>query len=238
MSIIMPCASYKSTIKNAMLGAFKIAPLASGPPIGGIIIDGGTWTVSRHDPSGIDVSANLAKAVVGKVLTIETPTGSNQLTVTGINTTDPDKVVISGTQANTVGVVYDDQITGLWLQSPGGQKCIDPLADQGNLTYCDRKMNGTLNDYLTEHPGEAAAAAAYIAQFCPDIVIKLPCDLTEAELAAEVDAAPDQADEYLAILEAECPECPTINWLRGYISSRDEGFIPPGPPTGDAPLPL
>lgn len=228
----MPCASYKATTKSAMIGAFHVAPLASGPPPGGIIVNGGVWTVSKKDTSGFNIAKNFDRLIVGSVVTIETKTGSNQLTITAIDKTNPNHVVLTGTQSNTVGILNDDQVTGLWHVTAAAQRCVK-MSDDPNLTYCDRKANGTLNDYLAAHPDEAAAAAAYIAQFCPDIVIKLPCDLTEEELAAEVDAAPDQADEYLAILEAECPECPTINWLRGYISSRDEGYIPPGPPNGD-----
>jgi hypothetical protein len=108
------------------------------------------------------------------------------------------------------------------------QKSCSPTESDAPLDYCDMKLNGTLADHLAVHPDEAEAAAAYIAQFCPDIVVTLPCDWTLEELAAFVDANPDQADEVLAIMEEECPSCDTINWLRGFISSRDPGYIPPG----------
>lgn len=225
----MPCASYKSTIKNAMLGAFKIIPLSAGFPwpVGGLVVNGNTWTASRRDTSGFDVSSNLEKVKAGDVITIQTSTGSNRLTVNSVDTSEDDYVVFSGTQSNVVGVMRNDQITGLWLQSPSGQHCID-LSDPGDVTYCDRKIAGTLDEYLAEHPEEAAAAAAYVAQFCPDIIITTPCDWTEEELAAKIDAEPDIADEALAFILENCPDCPTVNWLRGFISNRDEGFIPPG----------
>jgi hypothetical protein len=115
------------------------------------------------------------------------------------------------------------------------QKSCDFKQSDAPLDYCDMKLNGTLADHLAAHPEEAEAAAAYIAQFCPDIIITLPCDMTLEELAAFVDANPDSADETLAIMQDECPECDTINWLRGYISARDEGFIPPSPVDPDDP---
>jgi hypothetical protein len=229
MSIVMPCASIKAATKNAMIGAFKIAPLASGPPDGGIIIDGGTWTVSKHDMSGISVAKNFDAITAGKVITIQTPSGSNTLTVTNINKTG-DHVVITGTQSDTTGVVYDNEVTGLWLQSPAALPCGTPGgSDQPDpVTYCDRKADGTLAEYLAEHPDEAAAAAAYIAEFCPDVVITTPCDWSYEELAEKVEANPELADEWHAFILENCPECASLNWLQGYISSRDEGFIPPG----------
>ncbi|MCJ7726936.1 MAG: hypothetical protein MUP76_11200 [Acidimicrobiia bacterium] len=91
--------------------------------------------------------------------------------------------------------------------------------------YCTAKAQGTLDAYLAEWPDEVAAAEAFIQANCPP-----PLDYCAWEwdqMAAYVDEHPEMADEVLAHLEAECCDCPSINWLRGFISSRDPGYVTP-----------
>lgn len=118
---VLPCQSVLSTNRFVKAGRFQIAPIGSGPPVGGIIINAGTWTVSNYDPSGIDIRANLA-GLAGKTVYIKTLTGSNQLAVTTVTPT-ADRTTLVGTQSNAVGTVSNGQYTSLALSLPAGVLC-------------------------------------------------------------------------------------------------------------------
>lgn len=98
-----------------MLGVFRVA---DGPavPRGGIVFDGGTWYVSQYDESGVDLAANLSRMVAGAVVTVETPTGSSTLTITGAARAEGDHVVIVGDRVRE-GAMPAGQETGLWLRT-------------------------------------------------------------------------------------------------------------------------
>jgi hypothetical protein len=128
MSIMLPCSAVTSPFRNSMIGAFRVADGPAVPP-GGIVFDGDTWYVSQRDESGVDLAANLARLVAGSVVTVETPTGSSTLTITGAARAEGDHVVIVGTRERE-GAMIAGQETGLWLRAPlgsGGGAAPDPL---------------------------------------------------------------------------------------------------------------
>lgn len=224
----MPCQSINAPYCWSTRGVFRVAPLTPNPPaMGGIIIDGNTWTVSRMDPTGIDVSANLLAVPNGATLTIETPTGSNQLVVSS-QTAGPDSIEFVGVQSNAVGIIYGQQITGLFMRHPAPVRCV-PTVVVTTRNYCIDDRAGTLAQYLAEHPDEVQIAAAYIQENCPPPPPPPPyCEWTAAEMAAFVDSNPDMADEVYCYLRDNCPDCETINWLLGYLSARDPETYTPG----------
>lgn len=92
--------------------------------------------------------------------------------------------------------------------------------------WCAMREAGTLEEYLTLYPNLREIAEAYLIANCPTA-----CEMTEAQMEEWVDDHPDEADETLTFMEANCPSCEAINWLRGYIAARDPDPIPQ--PTGD-----
>jgi hypothetical protein len=115
MSIMLPCSAVTSPFRNSMIGAFRVADGPAVPP-GGIVFDGDTWYVSQRDGSGVDLAANLARLVAGAVVTVETPTGSSTLTITGAARAEGNHVVIVGDRVRE-GAMIAGQETGLWLQT-------------------------------------------------------------------------------------------------------------------------
>jgi len=82
--------------------------------------------------------------------------------------------------------------------------------------WCAMRADGTLEAYLDEHPNLREVAMAYVVANCPTW-----CEVTVEAMQTWVDAHPDQADEVLEQMEAECPDCETTSWLRGFIAARD-----------------
>jgi len=121
----LPCGNINSDFKYGLLGALVVAPLPAPAPSGGIVIDGGNWSLSNWDMAGWPV--DWSRIAVNDVIAILTPTGSQHIKVTSV-TVGASATAVVGTQnppgyPPLSGFVDTGQITGVWLVTPAMWPC-------------------------------------------------------------------------------------------------------------------
>lgn len=121
----LPCGNINSEFKYSNLGALVVAPLPAPAPSGGIVINGGAWSLSNDDMAGWPV--DWSRIEVGDIIAILTATGSQHIAVTTV-TVGATATAVVGTQnppgyPPLSGFVDTGQVTAVWRVTAAAWPC-------------------------------------------------------------------------------------------------------------------